>query len=225
MKGLEKNQSEPDLAAGPTVLRTFQDVPDAQESLLEKSRVVSSYVSDTLYDDVSRGATSPLEPTLTFNSGTSTIRRTGRAKPIMIPVEGVVNLESSTGLSRPVYPRVQSYNTTGRSTQLSLEPDMAGNMGQQHHHHHQLNMYDPGAGNTLPLNYSSSSTTHLSNNVSYSSGLGSDSSNASNNISSPSINNLAAQQRPCALQPLRSFTATDNCNHNSPKHIGKPFFL
>lgn len=214
MKGLEKNQSEPDLAATP-VLRTFQDVPDAQESLLEKNRVVSSYVSDTLYDDVSRGATSPLDPTLTFNSGTSTIRRTGRAKPIMIPVEGVVNLESSTGLSRPVYPRVQSYNTTGR-TQLSLEQDLRGNMLQ----HHQLNMYDPvHGGNTLPLNYSSSSTTHLSNNVSYSSGLGSDSSNASNNISSPSMNNLAAQ-RPCALQPLRSFTTNDNCNHNSPKHIG-----
>ena len=182
MKGLEKNQSDPDLATPTPVLRTFQDVPDAsvQESLLEKSgasRVVSSYiVSDTLYDDVSRGATSPssstLEPTLTFNSGTSTIRRTGRAKPIMIPVEGVVNLESSTGLSRPVYPTssshqhrvASSYNTTGRS-QLSLEPDLSGsNPGMVQYHHHHLNsgsMYDPhhhhhgGGGNTLPLNYSS----------------------------------------------------------------------
>lgn len=158
MKGLEKNQSDPDLATPTPVLRTFQDVPDAsvQESLLEKSasRVVSSYVvSDTLYDDISRGATSPsstLEPTLTFNSGTSTIRRTGRAKPIMIPVEGVVNLESSTGLSRPVYPashqhRVgSSYNTTGRS-QLSLEPEMSGSSSGmvQYHHHVNSGLNDP----------------------------------------------------------------------------------
>lgn len=74
----------------------------------------------------------------------------------------------------------------------------------------------------MPLNYSATSTTHLSNNVSYSSGLGSssDSSNASNTTSSPSMNNLAAAQRPCGLQPLRSFNTTDNYTQNSPKHIG-----
>ena len=243
LKSLEKN---PDLAPTP-VLRTFQDVTAAQE---DRKAVTSSYASDSLYDDVSRRtATSPSidcsnQMISSYPSGTSTIRRTARAKPIMIPVDSGANMigtvfEPSTGLSRPVYPRTQSYSM--QKPQLcydmgdGLLPGSAYDQANGHYHHHQQHQ--------LAQHHHSHqqqqgmqpfpAPTLSSNNVSYSSGGSSLQSPILNDppppppslthcltTSSPSINNLTL--RPLTLQSLRSFTSSmDPSAQNTPKHIGK----
>lgn len=240
LKSLDKN---PDLAPTP-VLRTFQDVTAAQE---DRKAVTSSYASDSLYDDVSRRtATSPTidcsnQMISSYPSGTSTIRRTGRAKPIMIPVESGANtigtvFEPSTGLSRPVYPRTQSYSMH--------KPQLCYEMGDgsvfeptnghyhhpppQHMAHHHLSHNQQLHQGMQPF----PAPTLSSNNVSYSSGGSSLQSPILNDpppppslthcltTSSPSINNLTL--RPLTLQSLRSFTNSMDPNaQNTPKHIGK----
>lgn len=217
---------------------------------------------DSFYDDVSRGASSSItasSPSSSthnsqqhmvpssscFPSATSTIRRTGRAKPIMIPAEsggafttagGCTSavFEPSTGLSRPVYPRTYSNSSYGmKSHQMSCFEV------------NNCNHYDPVTGVAhimqLPLP-PSTNLTLSSSNVSYSSPTHSGSGGGSINsptlhdqpppppslnhhsvcftsgvTSSPSTNNLATL-RPLTIhaQNGRGF---DSCSQNTPKHI------
>lgn len=218
LKALEKSNrdGETTMAVSP-MPRTFQDMSLSDESLLDKSRkAASNYVSDALYDDVSKGPTSPTDTPISFVSGTNTARRTGRAKPIMIPVDSnnqtnpsVISFEPSTALSRPVYPRSQ---TNIARAHVTIDGNNDGlHMSNQVHH-----LYDPVSSSPLQLQ---SINGQLSNNISYSTGMG-----GHEMMASPNTNTLGKRSA-VGGQPLKSFSVPtvplNKSTANQPRHIGK----
>ena len=187
LKSMEKNHPRDEATP---VLRTFQESPVRQITPADCShpedRKGITYTSDSLYDDITRttpstvvDGTSDLQSSLFPSTATSTIRRTARAKPIMIPatssadvtsnafaintptvtsinstsstsvLEAAAAMAASSGLSRPVYPR------TGTTTAYSMVD-----------HNKSLtqfvmgdlvpayNLYDPVTSNSIQLAYS-----------------------------------------------------------------------
>jgi len=181
LKALEKgNSSETTMTVTP-IPRNSQELAQHDEDVLDKfKKTTSTYGGDSLYDDINKGSTSPSDTSITIMSGTSTARRTGRAKPIVIPVHhstpqtvsmqqpnGNVNLEPSTGLSRPLYPRTQ-FNTPRAHVTLDADNN-ASRLHHMHHHHH---LYDPVASPPMHMGVGGSAvmgTGQVSSNASYSS--------------------------------------------------------
>jgi len=251
LKSLDKNQ-ETDLTPTP-VLRTFQDplltcksVSPAPPPCLTSLGVASSSCtktsvhSDSMYDDIN--APSPASSCQEHranqlsifppSNGTSTVRRVGRAKPIMIPAEsmGILSTashaitgsayDSSNGLSRPVYPRT-SYNIHGTLSK--------GNGASHQLNCFQVNdcsLYDPvtgmssvsssssGVGMTMSLLHSSFPTpapTLSSSNVSYSSPT------HSGNSGGGSINSPTMSDQP-PPPPSLNHTHLHHHNHTPLNH-------
>lgn len=205
LKSLAKNQ---DLTPTP-VLTTFQDPlltcnsvsPVPPPSLNSSLKIGGGMTS--IYDDVGRGMSSPSSSIDHHNhhsnthsnqlsifpppSNTSTIRRIGRAKPIMIPAEsvGILTTTGNATSGNTIYESGQSrpvYNT--HRTSYNIHGTLSKGNGASH----QLNcfevndcsLYDPvtglsnsGVGMTMSLMHSTAFPTQgptlSSSNVSYSS--------------------------------------------------------
>lgn len=260
LKSLEKNQ-DPDLNPTP-VLRTFQDplltcnsVSPAPPPSLNSSLAMGGGMT-SIYDDVGRGSSpsSSLDhhrnnsqhhsnqlsifPPVS-NANTSTIRRTGRAKPIMIPAEsvGILTTASSgnaiydSGQPRTsMYPYRTSYNIHGTLSK--------GN-GASHQLNcfevNDCNLYDPltglssssGVGMTMSLMQTSSfptpAPTLSSSNVSYSSPThsGNSASGGGGSINSPTMSDqpppppsLNHTQHHHHFNPHQSFTTSSPSMNN-----------
>lgn len=217
LKAIEKNQrdgTDQALVSTP-ISRNFPDPCTlSDDCLLDKSRMTaSSYVSDSLYDDVSKGPSSPTDNGLSYVSGTNTARRTVRAKPIMIPVDtgmqgvGSMNFEPSTGLSRPVYPRTQLNHLSRGHLSMDCHDGIQSN--QLHH------LYDPVSSSPLQMGHGG----QLSNNISYSTGITAN----EQLIASPNTNTLS-KRGGGHQHALKSFVPAGPLKNsaNQPKHsIGK----
>lgn len=234
LKSLDKNQ-DPDMTPTP-VLRTFQDplltscnsVSPAPPPSLNSSLGLVGGVHggpcghSSIYDDVNRGISVPSPASSVdhhhsnqlsifppaSNTNTSTIRRTGRAKPIMIPAESVGILSTSgnntastafdsSTILRPVYPvnGRNSYNIHG-----TLSKGNGGSHQLNCYEVNDCNLYDPvtglsssGVGMTMSLLHTTSfptpAPTLSSSNVSYSSPThsGNSASGGGGSINSPTM--------------------------------------
>ncbi|CAG2109800.1 unnamed protein product [Medioppia subpectinata] len=139
---------------------TIQRNPQEMDCDIISSKKTSTY-SDSLYDDINKEikrSSSPTESTLIISGTSTTGRRTGRAKPITIPVEqtpvsnGAISLEPSTGLSRPMYPRTQ-FNIPRAHVNVTLDSiDGPTSLHSSAHH-----LYDPVASPSLHMGLGSSS--------------------------------------------------------------------
>ncbi|RWS08197.1 neogenin-like protein [Dinothrombium tinctorium] len=207
LKGLDKtNNADGSLTATP-IPRNSQEFSGHDES----KKSASGY-SDGLYDDLHKGSISPTDTNMSL-SGTSTTRRTARAKPIMIPVDAqstplqtstAISFEPSTGLSRPVYPRTQ---LNVQRAHVTLDP-VEGSSTQHH-------LYDPVASPALHMGLGTAGVVtngHLSSNVSYSS---------SNPVTSPTSTNTL-NKRLMGQHSMKSFSVPSPPNSQAtpqPKHI------
>lgn len=215
LKSVEKTQNIDSTLIMTPLPRGSHDIHD---DILDKNKKSSTYA---LYDDINKGSTSPTDTSLSIVSGTSTARRTGRAKPIMIPVDsqqslqqnGGISFEPSTGLSRPLYPRTQ-FNIPRAHVNLETGD------GSNHQHH----LYDPVTGPTVHMGIGNSTSLGAgqlsSNNITY--------STASPNIihqeaTSPTSSSM--NKRPLGQHPLKSFSVPAPPPQNTPcssqpKHMG-----
>lgn len=129
LKAMDKNGAE-----SPIIIRT------SENSFAKIKKTNSTYgVNSSLYDDINKPATSPVD-----NMGMATMRRSSTIRPKAGCMDhsmsnGIINLEPSTGLSRPLYPKTQ-FNI-GR-THLNLESIDSASMA---FNASALHLYDPVA--------------------------------------------------------------------------------
>jgi neogenin len=225
MKAIDKSLTNDTMTVTP-IQRNSQEI---NTDIIEKSKKTTSTYGDSLYDDINKDvhkrASSPIETNATLVSGTSTARKTARAKPIMIPVEqtllsnGTISMEPSTGLSRPLYPRTQFNIPRAHVTLDSLENNTV--LSGSHHLHH---LYDPVASPSLHMGLSASPLANgqqMPSNSLYSSN-GPSSQVIPNTTTSPAINYSIGKRQ--SGHPLRSFSvpAPPPPPLNSPPTSGTP---
>ena len=111
-----------------------------ENSFAKIKKTNSTYgVNSSLYDDINKPATSPID-----NAGMATMRRSStiRVKPTCMEqaiANGIHNLEPSTGLSRPLYPKTQ-FNMP--RSHLNLDSIDSSSMV---FHSSAMHLYDPVA--------------------------------------------------------------------------------
>ncbi|XP_054161956.1 neogenin-like [Oppia nitens] len=193
LKAMDKNDS---MSSTP-----MQRNPQSMDiDVIENSKKSSTY-NDSLYDDLNKDlkrSSSPIDSTIIVSGTSTTGRRTGRAKPISIPVEqnptsnGVISLEPSTGLSRPLFPRTQ-FNSRAHVTLDSMDNTSGVNTSVHH-------LYDPVASPSLHMGVGSAANGPQLHTVSISCASNQVISNAS-----PSVNNYSLGKRQSS-HPLKSFS-------------------
>lgn len=175
LKSMEKGLNGDAMTITP-IHRNSQDISDEP---YEKSKKTNSTYGDSLYDDINKDihkrASSPADNGITVMGGNSTLRKSAKTKPILIPadqstpVNGTISLEPSTALSRPLYPRTQ-FNIARAHVTLDAN-DSTQNISNSHHIHH---FYDPVATPHLQMGINSTSgTSQMASNSAYSSGISS----------------------------------------------------
>lgn len=128
LKSIDKNGSE------------SPAIPLSNDNSFAKIKKTNSTygVNAALYDDINKGATSPVD-----NMGIATMRRSSTIRPKPPTCmdhsmfNGIINLEPSTGLSRPLYPKTQ-FNI--QRPHMTLDSVDSNNMAFNINSHH---LYDP----------------------------------------------------------------------------------
>nr|XP_046915756.1 neogenin-like [Dermatophagoides farinae] len=151
MKLMDKNNGDNDSNGGALSVKNNIEQPFAK---IKKTN--STYGMNTaLYDDINsnKSPSSPID-----NIGMATMRRSSSIRPKTstcmdhsLMNMSMMNMEPSTGLSRPLYPKTNQFNIAHPMDTM----DSASTMAAPFHHHHHHHLYDPvpgsGAGGHIAL--------------------------------------------------------------------------